>query len=147
MLRLTLKRVEDTSVSTAPLQFSWSDLDSSQGDEHEGAEGSEQMRSEGGEQTRSEVNAQVPRGVENVLPAVQTETVPEERTYRYLRHNPRFMYASVEDSPLQFRSLTSYFESPRPTAFSTKVTVGSSLNDAAEWVQAMKIEMTQVRDT
>ena len=128
-----------TSVSTAPLQFSWSDLDSWQGDEHEGAKGSEQMRSEGGEQTRSEVNAQVP--------AVQTETVPEERTYRYLRHNPRFMYASVEDSPLQFRSLTSYFESPRPTAFSTKVTVGSSLNDAAEWVQAMKIEMTQVRDT
>ena len=54
-----------------------------------------------------------------------------------------------EDSPLQFRSLTSYFESPKPTAFSTKVTVGPALKkpDAAEWIQAMKIEMNQMKDT
>ena len=92
---------------------------------------------------------QVPNGVENVLPEVQTETVPEERTYRYLRHYIPFMYASVEDSPLQFRSLTSYFESPSSTAFSTKVTVGSALKkpDASEWVEAMKTEMTQMKET
>ena len=71
------------------------------------------------------------------------QTVPEERTYRYLRHNPRFMYANVEDSPMSIRSFTSYYESARPTAFSTKVTVGSALkkHDAAEWVQAMKVDM------
>ena len=55
----------------------------------------------------------------------------------------------MEDSPLQIRSLTSYFESARPTAFSTKVTVESALKkpDAAECIEAMKIEMDQMRDT
>ena len=48
-----------TSVSTAPLQFSWSDLDSSQGGEQGGEQGSEL--------TRSEVNTQVPSRVENVF--------------------------------------------------------------------------------
>ena len=62
--------VEATSVSTSPLQFSWSDLDTSQGGK------------QGGEQTRSEVNVQVPIAIENVLPAEQSKTAPEERTYR-----------------------------------------------------------------
>ena len=48
--------VEDTSVSTAPLHFSWSDLDSSQGVEQGGEQGNELMRSQGSELTRSEVN-------------------------------------------------------------------------------------------
>ena len=50
-------------------------------------------------------NVQVPNSGENAHSSVLSEKVSEERTYRNLRGNPRFMYANVRDSPM----LTSYF--------------------------------------
>ena len=65
--------MEDTSSTTAPLHFSWSDLDSSQGSEV----------------TRSEVNAQVPNGVENVQYFLQC------KLRLYLRRELIAIYAIV----------------------------------------------------
>ena len=59
--------VDDSSESTKPITFSWNDLD------------------------------KLPNSGENVHSSVLSEKVPEERTYRNLRGNPRFMYASVRD--------------------------------------------------
>ena len=75
--------------------------------------------------------------------------MPEERTYRYLRHRPRFMYAAINDSPLHPRSFTSYFETPRSFAYTTKVTVGNALKmqDADEWIKAIRIEIDQMMST
>ena len=126
----------DSSVSAEPLKFSWNDLDSPQGGEQPGGE-------------KMIENVQVPNRNGIVQSSAQTEFVPEEKTYRYLRHRPRFMYADLKNSPLHMKSFTSYFESPKPYAYSTKVTVGSALKmpDAADWINAIRIEMDQLMNT
>ena len=58
-----------------PISFSWSDLD----------------KLPGGEQGGVQENVQVPNSGENAHSSVLPEKVPEERTCRYLRGNPRFM--------------------------------------------------------
>ena len=58
-----------------PISFSWSDLD----------------KLPGGEQGGVQENVQVPNSGKNAHSSVLSEKVPEERTCRYLRGNPRFM--------------------------------------------------------
>ena len=108
--------VDDTSESAKPITFSWNDLD----------------KLPGGEQGVMQENVQVPNSGENVHSSVLSEKVPEERTYRNLRGNPRFMYAGVRDPPMLRSYFADYFESPK--AYSTKITVGNALktSDAAE---------------
>ena len=129
--------VDDSSVAAKPMSFSWNDLDQ--------LPGGELLSGPGGEQEREYV--QVPNSYETVQSSVLSEKVPEERTYRNLRGNPRFMYANVRDPPMLKSYFANYFESPR--AYSAKITVGNALktSDAAEWIAAMKTEMDQMLET
>ena len=123
--------VDDSSEPAKPITFSWSDLD----------------KLPGGEQGDVQENVQVPNSGENAHSSVLSEKVPEERTYRNLRGNPRFMYANVRDPPMLKSYFANYFESPK--AYSTKITVGNALktSEAAEWIAAMKVEMDQMMET
>ena len=129
--------VDDSSVAAKPMSFSWNDLDQ--------LPGGELLSGPGGEQEREYV--QVPNSYETVQSSVLSEKVPEERTYRNLRGNPRFMYANVRNPPMLKNYFANYFESPR--AYSAKITVGNALktSDAAEWIAAMKTEMDQMLET
>ena len=89
--------------------ISWSDLDQLLGGEQGGVQESNAVVHE---------NVQDPNSDEIVH-------LPEERTYRNLRGNPRFMHANGRDPSISRSYFANYFESPK--AYSTKITVGNAL--------------------
>ena len=125
-------------MTAKPISFSWSDLDQLPGGEQGDVQENNAVEQE---------DVQVPNSGEFVHSDVLSEKVPEERTYRNLRGNPRFMYANVRDPPMLKSYFANSFESPK--AYSTKITVGNALktSDAAEWIAAMKTEMDQMMET
>lgn len=118
-----------------PVQFTWSDLDG--GDTSGGVSDSTDL-----------LPAQIPNE-ESTRVSVEEEKLPEERTFRNLRNNPRFMRAQVED----IISVDWWHDHPfvryKVYAYEAKVTVGSALKtaEASQWVEALRIEVDQLINT
>ena len=68
----------------------------------------------------------------------------EEKTYRNLRHNPRFMYAHVHRM-----SDMHHCQRPKAFVYEAKVSVGNALKtpEAHHWVEALNTEIKQLIGT
>ena len=127
------------------LQFSWSDLDSRE--VHEGADISSDLMatpiSTSGFDNRVSLKNNDTAAIDNIQEA------DGERTYRFLRHNPRFMYAHAEEDHSVSWGQNHPFVRPKAFAYEAKVTVSSALKtpEAHHWVAALNAEISQLLDT
>ena len=123
---------EEAKSIDHPITATWSDLDG--GKAHGGEDGAE---------ATSSVSTSTGQPVQSAkVPAVK-------KTYRYLRHNPREMRASVVDSNASGYGLVHPFVRDRVFGLGAKLTVGKVLKtaEAQYWVDALHVEINQMLDT
>ena len=129
-------------IPNSPLQFSWSDLDSRE--VHGDADISSDLVATPISTSDSDNRVSLS---ENDVAAI--EDVQEGKTFKYLRHNPRYMYARAEEDLSVSWGHVHPFERPKAFAYEAKVTVGSVLKtpEAHHWVAAIDAEISQLLDT
>ncbi len=132
-------------IPNSPLQFSWSDLDSRE--VHGGADIPSDLVAT--QISTSDSDNRVSLSENDVAAIEDVQEAEGEKTFRYLRHNPRYMYARAEEDLSVSRGHVHPFERPKSFAYEAKVTVGKVLKtpEAHHWVAAIDAEISQLLNT